>query len=76
MIVDARAQNVQWVGGSGTLGACSPGNFLNFKRSEIDSVAFWTLFYHGKPKGKCNCSCIIKKSTVAKNQQLPCNRVR
>ena len=32
----------------GGLGACPSGKFLNFKRSEINSVAFGTLFYHGK----------------------------
>ena len=25
----------------GGLGACPPGNFWNFRRSEIDSGAFW-----------------------------------
>ena len=28
----------------GVWGACPPGNFLNFRRSEIDSVAFWDTF--------------------------------
>ena len=33
--------NVQWLG---CLGAYPLGNFGNFRRSEIDSVAFWATF--------------------------------
>ena len=60
---------VQWLGGSGGI---PPRKFLNFRPSEIDSVAFWTLFYHGK----ASVIAVVKKSTIAKNQQLPCNRIR
>ena len=38
---------MQWLGGCG--GMPPPQEmFLNFRRSEIDSVAFGTPFYHGK----------------------------
>ena len=37
-----RAKCAVAMGGGG--GACPPGDFLNFRRSEIDSVAFWDTF--------------------------------
>ena len=56
----------------GVWGHAPPGNFLNFRRSEIDSVAFWDTFL----SSKASVIAVVKKSTVAKNQQLPCNRIR
>ena len=34
-------QNMQWLGGSGGMPS---RRFLNFRRSKIDSVAFWDTF--------------------------------
>ena len=46
----------------GVWGHAPHQEILDILRSIL--LLFGTLFYHGKPKGKCNCSCIIK------NQQL------
>ena len=54
-----RAQSAQWLGGSG---ACPPRKFLIFRRSEINSDAFWDTFLQ---------QTWSLEVPLVKNQQLP-----
>ena len=63
-------KKVQWLGGSG--GMLPQEFFLNLDVLRSILLLFVTLFYHGK----ASVIAVVKKSTVAKNQQLPCNRIR